>query len=105
MQVVIVGAGGHGKVVLDILRAAGEHEVAGFVDADTTLTGSRISGLPVFGPINVLPRLRQQKIRAAVIAIGDNRTRARYAALLRENEFDLVNAIHPAATVSATARL
>ena len=37
------------------------------------------------------------------VAIGENRTRRSYAALVREHGFELVNAIHPAAVVSATA--
>lgn len=105
MQVVIIGAGGHGKVVLDILRTAGKYVPAGFVDADTTLARVKVGGLPVFGAGNVLPKLRQQKVRHAIVAIGDNRTRQRYAALLREQGFELVNAIHPTASVSASAML
>ena len=30
MEIVIVGAGGHGKVVLDILRTEGKHKVISF---------------------------------------------------------------------------
>lgn len=103
---VIVGAGGHGKVVLDIVRAAGLYEPVGFVDADPTLAGARVGGLPVFGPVNCLEKLRrQQGVRHAIGAIGDNRTRHRYAGLLRSEGFELVNAVHPAAFVSPTAVL
>jgi UDP-perosamine 4-acetyltransferase len=105
MQVVIIGAGGHGKVVLDILRAQGRYEPVGFVDADTRLTGTKVGGLPVFGPMNVLPRLRQQKTTHAIVAIGDNRTRLRYAGAVEGEGFELINAIHPSAFVSQTARL
>ena len=105
MDVIIVGAGGHGKVVLDILRAAGAHRPVGFVDADTTLTGSIIGGLEVIGPTNTLPKLRQQKVRGAIIAIGDNRTRLRYAAMLREQGFEPINAIHPTASISPSATI
>lgn len=103
--VVIVGAGGHGKVVLDVLLAAGRYRPVGFVDADVSLAGARVGGLPVIGPVNTLPRLRQHKVRAAMIAIGDNRTRLRYAALLEEYGFELIGAVHPTAFVSPTARL
>lgn len=106
MQVVIVGAGGHGKVVLEILRAAGgRYQAAGFIDATPSLAGSTIVGTPVLGPANLLPKLRQQKIRHAVIAIGDNRARQRYAAFVREQGFELINAIHPSACISPTATL
>jgi UDP-perosamine 4-acetyltransferase len=104
-QVVIIGAGGHGKVVLDILRAAGRYEPIGFVDADTRLAGTTVGGLPVLGPTNVLPRLIQQRVRHAIIAIGDNRTRHRYMTLLEAEGFALASAIHPTAFVSPTATL
>jgi sugar O-acyltransferase (sialic acid O-acetyltransferase NeuD family) len=105
MQLIIVGAGGHGKVVLDILRAAGQHEPVGFVDSFANRAGTTYCGLPIFGPANVLPKLRQQNIRGAIVAIGDCRARQRYATLLCEQGFELVNAIHPTASISPTAVL
>jgi UDP-perosamine 4-acetyltransferase len=105
MQVVILGAGGHGKVVLDILRAEGRCEPVGFVDADTRLSGTKVGGLPVFGPLNVLPKLRGRGVGRAIVAIGDNRTRLRYAGAVEAEGFELVNAIHPTAFVSPTAQL
>lgn len=105
MKVVIIGAGGHGKVVLDILRAAGQHEPVGFVDASPALAGTTVGGLPVFGPANLLPKLRQQNIQAAVVAIGDARIRLQYAQILRRQGFAPVNAIHPTASISKSSIL
>lgn len=105
MDVLIVGAGGHGKVVLDILRESGKHTPVGFIDADATLAGTSIGGLSVFGPANQLPKLRAKKIGGAIIAIGDNHARLSYAKMLAEQGFDLVSAIHPAASVSRSAIL
>ncbi|HWE01098.1 MAG TPA: acetyltransferase [Tepidisphaeraceae bacterium] len=105
MDVIIVGAGGHGKVVLDILRAGGRHVPIGFIDADVTLAGSSVGELKVVGPANMLPKLRQRKVKGAIIAIGDNRTRMRYARLLQEQGFELINAVHPTASVSPSAIL
>jgi UDP-perosamine 4-acetyltransferase len=105
MDVVIVGAGGHGKVVLDILRCSNAHRVAGFLDADTTLADTEIAGVPVLGQVNLLPRLKHQRIRGAIIAIGDNRVRASYAKLVQDAGLELISAIHPAASVSETAEV
>jgi sugar O-acyltransferase (sialic acid O-acetyltransferase NeuD family) len=105
MDVIIIGAGGHGKVVLDILRSAGTFNPVGFVDANPNLAGTTISGLPVIGQINSLPKIRAQKIKGAIIAIGDNRTRNSYAKIVRDSGFELINAIHPSAIVSSTAKL
>jgi UDP-perosamine 4-acetyltransferase len=102
MDVLIIGAGGHGKVVLDILRAAGDVNPVGFIDADASLAGTSVAGLEVLGGPNLLPKLRK-KHQYAIVAIGDNRARRRYAATAREAGFDLINAIHPAASVSPSA--
>ncbi|HEY7091351.1 MAG TPA: acetyltransferase [Tepidisphaeraceae bacterium] len=99
-DVVIVGAGGHGKVVLDILHCAESHRVVGYLDADTTLAGTEVSGVHVLGQVNLLPKLKHQKIKGAIIAIGDNRVRTSYAKLVLDAGLELINAIHPSATVS-----
>jgi UDP-perosamine 4-acetyltransferase len=105
MDVIIIGAGGHGRVVLDILRAAGSHKPIGFVDADPQLAGTSIGGLSVLGQANLLPKLKNQKIKAAIVAVGDNRARRSYAKKLLEQGFELINAIHPNSSVSPTAKL
>jgi sugar O-acyltransferase (sialic acid O-acetyltransferase NeuD family) len=105
MDVVLIGAGGHGKVVLDILRAQGQHRAVGFLDADPAITGTRIGDLPVLGQINHLPKLAKQKIKGAIVSIGDNRVRLSYARMVMEHGLELINAIHPAAVVSSSARL
>lgn len=105
MDVVLIGAGGHGRVVLDILRAAGVHMPIGFLDADPQLTGQTIGGLPVLGQVNMLPKLKAQKVKGAIISIGDNPPRRRYFQKVLDQGFELVNAVHPGSQVSATARL
>jgi UDP-perosamine 4-acetyltransferase len=105
MDVVILGAGGHGRVVLDILRACGQFNPIGFIDANASLAGSEINGVPVIGPPNQLPKLRQKKIKSAIVAIGDSNTRMRYVQTLDDLCFDVINAIHPAACVAESATL
>jgi UDP-perosamine 4-acetyltransferase len=105
MQTIIIGAGGHGRVALDILQAEGHYKPVGFLDADQSLWGRRVAGLPVLGPVNLLPKVRQQRIGFGIVAIGDNRVRRQYAALLREHDFTLINAVHPRAGISASAQL
>jgi sugar O-acyltransferase (sialic acid O-acetyltransferase NeuD family) len=48
MPVLIIGAGGHAKVLADALIAAGRC-VLGFTDTDAALHGQRLLGLPIFG--------------------------------------------------------
>lgn len=100
--VVIIGGGGHAKVVIESLRAAGQL-VAAVIDADPS--PRQVLGVPVVGDDAALPGLRLQGLTQAFVAIGDNRLRAKLALSLQEQEFELVNAIHPAAVVSSSVRL
>ena len=105
MDIIIAGAGGHGKIVLDILRAAGQHNILGFLDADTGLHNTTVAGLPVLGHLNLLPKLKSQGLTGAIVAIGDNRTRRSYAQKLTAAGLTLINAIHPSAIISPSAKL
>jgi sugar O-acyltransferase (sialic acid O-acetyltransferase NeuD family) len=105
MDVIIAGAGGHGRVVLDILRAEGKHNVVGFLDANQELHGSEVSGLRVLGNLNLLSKLKSKGVAGAIVAIGDNRVRVTYARKLATAGLTLVNAVHPSAVISATAEL
>lgn len=104
MDVLIVGAGGHGRVVLEILAAARQHRVLGFLDADESLAGQSILGIPVLGHPQHLLRLRG-KARGAIVAVGDNRARVSYAHHLATAGLELVSALHPAAVISPSAKI
>ena len=102
-RVLIIGAGGHGKVVADILRACGT-PAAGFVDGDESMRGRTVAGLPVLGAMNRLEHLaREHGCTSAVVAIGDNRVRLEHAREVERAGLKLASAIHPSANVAASA--
>lgn len=90
----VIGAGGHAKVVIDTLQAAGRQVLAVF-DDDSRRRGESLLGVPILGPISEIPARGQ-----AVIAIGDNGTRRRLAETL---QLCWVTVVHPAAIVAASA--
>lgn len=100
--VVIIGGGGHAKVVIESLRASGR-TVAAIVDADPT--PREVLGVPVVGDDLALPDLRAKGFSDLFVAIGDNRLRETLGRKARALGFTLVNAVHPSAIVSLTARL
>jgi len=106
MKVVIVGAGGHGRVVLDVLVQAGEHDIVGFVDSNAALVGRRVDGKLVHGDVDTLPRLRDEcGVGAAVVAIGDNGIRRDFADRIERMGFILINAVHPSANLARNVTL
>lgn len=98
---IILGCGGHGRVVLDILVQAGRYAPVGFVDSNRELTGRRIDGLPVLGHPDDLPDLRETLgVDCAIVAVGDNGARRQLSDRLENLGFELVNAIHPSANLA-----
>lgn len=106
MHVIIIGAGGHGRVVLDILLQEGRHQIAGFLDSNDAIHGRRIDGIPVVGHIDDLERLiPENRIEGVVVAIGDNGARRGVARQVDQLGLQLINAVHPSATLAHNATL
>ena len=55
MKIAIIGAGGHARVVYEILRHDMTMEVASFVDNERRGADEKIMGIPVVGDHSVLP--------------------------------------------------
>jgi sugar O-acyltransferase (sialic acid O-acetyltransferase NeuD family) len=105
-RILVWGAGGHGKVVLDALLAAHSCEVVGVIDEDPQKTGIEVLGVPVLDFSGGLGGILQRvNCDAMAIAIGDNYTRARKFYEIREMGIELINVIHPAAHISKFAEL
>ena len=104
-QLVILGAGGHGRVVLDILVQDGAYLPVAFLDNNVDLHGRRVDGLPVRGGMDTLPALHAEGVRKAIIAVGDNGVRRGLARTVESHGFDLINAIHPSAQLATNTSL
>jgi UDP-perosamine 4-acetyltransferase len=101
--VVVIGAGGHAKVVVEVIRAQGCYDVVGCTDRAPER--GDVVGAPVLGSDDVLPDLYARGVRQCFIALGDNALRRKVAGRVTALGFDLCNAISPNAVVSPTARL
>lgn len=99
-KIVVIGGGGHAKVIIDIIERERKYQIAGVVD-DGKEKGTEIFGYKVIGQSDKLADLMQEGINSGIIAIGDNWTRSKVANKVLENtpEFQFVNAIHPMASI------
>lgn len=106
--VVGVGAGGHAKVMIDILSRVPRMEVIGLVGLDNALFGQTIEGIRILGGDELLPNLFADGVRSAFIGIGgvgDNRPRAEIFCRILGLGFDVITAIHPRAVVARSVSL
>ena len=66
---VLVGGGGHGRTLIELVRAGDRFDVVGIVD-DGIAAGTEVLGVPVIGTTAQLPALAEAGLRWAVNAIG-----------------------------------
>lgn len=104
MDIYVYGAGGHGKVVADILLA-GNTKIAGFIDDNQSFRGAHVLGLPVLGDSAWLMHKRRSGPLAVALGIGANQARCDVAKRCEGAGIELLVAIHPTAAVAASARL
>jgi len=100
-KVLVFGASGHAKVVIDILQRLGDYSVIGLIDVESR-RHETIAGRMVLGTIGDLESLiKEHCISAGIIAIGDNTTRASVVEAVHDlvPDFEFIKAVHPDAVL------
>lgn len=92
-QVIVIGAGGHGKVVADIVRRSGD-TLLGFLDDNETLP-REITGIPVLGKVADYGRYPDAFF---IVGIGNAAVREKIVRKLDGVHWYI--AIHPSAVIS-----
>lgn len=99
----IVGAGGHGKIVADLARALGRWEKIAFLD-DKFPESSTVSEWEIIGKISDAKSFLHD-FPEAVVAIGANSLRLKVMKKMLNEGFRCPVLIHPDASVSRSAKL
>jgi sugar O-acyltransferase (sialic acid O-acetyltransferase NeuD family) len=97
-DLVIYGAGGHGKVILDAVLRSGRYRVVGLLDDDVALHGKTVLGIPVLGGFSELDR-RELRGCQLVLAVGPNSKRRELRERLRPLGFTFACLVHPSAQI------
>ena len=107
-SLLILGAGGHAKVVAETALASGVASSLVFLDDRCTGLDSHppVMGWPVMGPLVLsLQAGTAAQFDAAVVAIGHSAIRLHWIQQLQEAGYQLPVLMHPTAWVSSSARL
>ncbi|MGN7482848.1 acetyltransferase [Priestia megaterium] len=97
-KLLILGAGGHGKVVSEIAQLMKQWEEIAFLDDREDI--SEVLGIPIVGKLADLSALRSE-YEYAFVAIGSNTARLKWTEKLSHHDFKIPTLIHPSSTVSA----
>lgn len=99
--IAVYGAGGHGKVVAEILMACGR-SLQGFIDDNPSLRGSSVLGLPVFSADEWL---RFHAHAGVALGVGINVAREQVAMRVRHSGCTVLTVIHPGAIIARSATI
>lgn len=105
---VLLGGGGHAKMLIEIARLRGKIRLAGILDADRTKWGAQVMGVPVLGGDSLLEGLRQAGITHFAVGLGsvrDTQPRRRLFILGRRRGLIPLTLIHPASLLSHEAAI
>jgi len=102
-KIIIIGAGGHGKVLANTLLLENNYEIVGFVD-ETVPVGTRI--FKEYEVIAKQKNITELTTKAAyfIVAIGNNEIRNAITTALKNN-FKLATIIHPTAFIGADVEI
>lgn len=98
-RVLVYGAGGHGRAVLDAALERSDLHVVGVLDDDPALRGKSILGIGVLGGAAILVEREYQACRV-VVAVGDADARASVVARVEAAGLQFLSVIHPTAFVA-----
>jgi len=98
-KLLIYGASGHAKVVLDIVELSGDYEIVGLLDDNPRLHGRQLSGYPILGGFELLSSKDHRDCKL-ILAVGDNRARRELCRRVRALGYELACAVHPSAQIA-----
>lgn len=93
-EIIIYGAGGHAKAVIDAVEEEAKYKIVGLVD-DIQPKGMKVLGYEILGDGKILPDLMNSGIRYCIIAIGENEVRSAKTEYVSKIGFRLVSVVHP----------
>lgn len=106
-KIVILGGGGHAKVLIELIRQAAQYEIAGILDLKLPV-GEEVTGVPVLGKDKSLPELYEQGVRNICLGVGSvnvDSTRQQLFHKVKEIGFSLPCLVHPTAIIASDVSL
>lgn len=104
MDIIIIGAGGHSKILIDILEENNEFNILGLLDDNTSIHGKYILGKRILGDIEILKNYNPEKTKF-VLSIGNNQIRRKLFDEITSQGFGSTNVISGDATISKYSKL
>lgn len=108
ISVIGLGAGGHAKVLVEVLQQSAQYDLVGLLDSDPRTHGGALLGVPILGDDSLLSGLVSKGISHFFVglgSIGNTAPRIQLFEFARMNGLTPIDVIHPAAVISPSARI
>ena len=104
--IIVVGAGGHARVLISLLRALHRH-ILGILLQDLTLIGQTIWGVPVIGSDDDVDQYSPNAIELvnAIGSVSSTRKRRIIYEKYKNNGYSFSTIVHPKATIIEDVKL
>lgn len=106
-SIVVLGAGGHAKTCIDILRHNGEYQILGILDPKLKI-GEMIFGVKVLGDNSNIKELVKKGLKHAVNGVGaiqNPKKREQVYSFLKGHNLNVPNIIHPSAVIEKSVSM
>ncbi|MBP7653496.1 acetyltransferase [Candidatus Dependentiae bacterium] len=107
-KLLLIGGGGHCKVVIDAVNKMGVFEISGIIDIKEKI-GLKVSSIPIIGSdeelIKIVSSLHIKKCIITAGSVGETLLRTRLVKLSENAGLEFVNIIHPSAIISENSIL
>ena len=98
-KLIVYGAGEFGSLIANVLSYHDDLQIVAYGDDDPQKSADHIDGTPVFGQEDLLDFAKQNNIKLAITAIGNNNVRAEKFNLLKNTGFQMISIVHPQALI------
>lgn len=106
LPIIVLGGGGHAKVLVDVLLGQNE-DIVGFTALDQSLLGTSLLGIPYLGDDDAVLDYAANSVRLVngLGSVGIPAARKQLYEQFTERGYSFASVIHPSAVISLNARL
>jgi len=102
LDLLVYGASGHGKVIIDAGIKEEKYRIVGVVDDDPKLWGREFCGYPIIGGEDVLKDTTYRNCKL-ILAIGNSAARKKLWQTIKALGYELACPVHPSAQIGRDA--
>ena len=107
-KIIIIGGGGHAKVLIDLIDKSNKFQIVGIVDPKKN-KNEKINGIKVLGNDNVLPKYQKKGVKFLALGVGADAHKLKNRVLiwekLRKQGFKFPALIHKNTIISKNTEI